>query len=129
MLVGLSLRLVAVVDDVRRVVLFLQRLLLERGLAAKLALLRGIAGLRVFLEERCFWGIPPAVLPLHFGDVLLQLIALVLLTRYLHFYLNLAMRAKISAILSLASSRAECRRFVLTGLKLANSKMSVGRSG
>jgi hypothetical protein len=105
-LVGLSFRLMAEVDDVRRVVFF-QRLLLESGLAAKLALLRGIGGFRVFLEERCLWGISPAALPLHFGDVLLQLIALVLLTRSLHSYLNLPMRAKISAIRSLASSSAE----------------------
>jgi hypothetical protein len=106
-LVGLSFRLTAEVDDVRRVVFFFQRLLLESGLAAKLALLRGIGGFGVFLEERCLWGISPADLPLHFGDVLLQLTALVLLTRSLHVYLNLAMRAKISAMRSLASSSAE----------------------
>lgn len=104
-------------------------LLLESGFAAELAFGGRIGGFWVFGLQLCgFGGVSPGVLSFELGVVFFLLVALVLLAALGVAYLKRAMRAKISAIRSRASSRADRRRLVLTGLKLANSKMSEGRS-
>ena len=104
-------------------------LFFEGGLAVELPIGLCIFDLCIFGLQLCsFGGVPPRMLSFQFGVVFFLLVVLVFLAALGKRYLKRAMRANISAIRSLASSSAERRRLVLTGLKLANSKMREGRS-